>query len=179
VGQGAAVSRTKIFQGVAAGDKASLTLIFSASAHPGPWVAARRMNLDIFAYVKRQSSHAQGHGFALGKCMRSADFKLPPTNEASKASKRGSVFIEGVSIQNSLVQAYDVAQGDGWNDGLSKMMQAADLNKHVPALVARELEGNALEVTPTGPNRGRGLATLKGKREGDVLLNASALFYAW
>jgi len=87
--------------------------------------------------------------------MRSADFKLPPTKEASKPSKRGQRFsARGVSIQNSLVQAYDVAQGDGWSDGLNKMMQAADLNKHVPALVARELEWNALEVTPTDPNMG-------------------------
>jgi hypothetical protein len=55
-----------IFTRLVEAEKSQVIVILTPSAHPGPWVVARRLQLDVFVGTRRWSTHAQRHGMEVG-----------------------------------------------------------------------------------------------------------------
>ncbi len=74
------------------------------------------------------------------------------------------------------VEAWDVAQGPGWREGVNKVISGDILVKNVARLLESELLSNPVKLTPV-TDMGRGLACVRGLRDGEKICDASSLFF--
>jgi hypothetical protein len=168
-----------IFTGLVEAEKAQVMIILTPSAHPGPWVVARRVQLDVHVGTLRWSTHAQRHGMQVGQGMRRRDLKpsVSPAKLQSPQPPDSRPYIPcTVSGNNSVLEAYDVAPGVSWRDGLNLQMSGDALAKACARLVAEQLDTGFLAVSAVDAKIGRSLETTRLLRDGDVL-PASAMFF--
>jgi len=167
-----------LFAGLLEAEKAQVMIILTPSAHPGPWVVARRLQLDVFVSTRRCSAHAQRHGMQIGEGMRSCDLTPSASSPELQQSQRSECpYIRGAVVgDSSVLEAYDVAPGVSWRDGLNLQVSGDALAKGSARLVAEQLDTGFLAVSAVDAKIGRSLETTRMLRDGDVL-PASALFF--
>ena len=161
------------------GDKAQVVAVLSPSAHPGPWVAARKMALDVFVLTRRQNAHARQHGLQLGESLRKRELApdAPPAAEKRKRQDAPFQSILGAVVgDQQVLEAYDVSTGAEWVDGINKCLSGDALDACAGRLVAEQLDKLELKITHMDPTTGRGLETTKFMRDGDTF-PASSLFF--
>ena len=103
-----------------------MVAFLSPSAHPGSWVAARRLAQDVFVCARRFSNHARRHAIQLYETqlyetLRRKDLE-PPSSQVSEPEGApalpGLIRLRAGAAQGAL-EAYDVAPGSLWRDGLN------------------------------------------------------------
>ena len=163
-----------------ASDKATAAVVLSTTAHPSHWLACRDLGLDTIVLTARWSDHCTGHRMHLAKQIlvsnHRTDLALRPGIQASSEA-HCQFFIEAtikLDVAEQVVEAYDVSQGIVWHDGLNRILQS--LTSSSQKQVRTESESDGLRITGQ-TDIGRGLETLTAKREGEILCNASALFF--
>ena len=121
------------------------------SAHPGPWVVARRLQLDVFASTRGCSAHAQRHGMQLGEGMRFCGLTPSGSSPVLQQSQRPEwPYIRGAVVgDSSVLEAYDVAPRVSWRDGLNLQVSGDALATGSARIVAEQLG------TFSGVRRGR------------------------
>ena len=166
-----------LYTGLLEAENAQVMIILAPSAHPGPWVAARRLQLDAFVSTRRCSAHAQQHGMKLGEGMRSNDLRLGVSSSVLQQPQRPeSPYIRGMVVEeSSVLEAYDVAPDMSWRDGLNLQVSGDALANVSARLVTEQLETGFLAVSDVDAKFGRSLETTRMLRDGDVF-PASALF---
>jgi hypothetical protein len=164
-----------------AADKATAAVVMSTTPHPSHWLACLNLGLDTIVFTARWSDHCKGHGIHLAKQIlnanHSTDLALQLRPSVQTPSEAQCQFFIEAAVKNAeeqIVEAYDVSQGCEWHDGLNRILPSltASSQKQVRA----ESESNGLRITGQ-TDIGRGLETLSARREGDILCNASALFF--
>ena len=168
---------TKILTIIGSVDKTNTLVIMSASAHPGPWLAALGLNLRPFVLTEHFSEHSQAHAISLAKMVRKAALRVTPDVSVGVAFEEGSRTIDARVVGTQVVEVYTISQGLLWHDGLNRVIPAAPLAREMTSLVAQELEKHRLAISPIDSKRGRGLVTQAPVREGGVVCPASCLFY--
>ena len=168
-----------------AGAKAKMAAIISTTANPGHWLACLRMGMDpVMVLSRKWSEHSENHGKALGRRLLELEGAGSPA--LSQAALGGQPAMPAIcqymdvalkrSAHESL-EAYDLSQGSAWNEGLNRVVLASMLVRGSHALVRREAEEFSLRLSAIVPGKGRGLEALKATREGEVVCNATALFF--
>ena len=72
-----------LLDGLVGGSRTSVVAFLSPSAHPGSWVAARRLAQDVFVCARRFSNHARRHAIQLYEDLRRKDL-VPPSSQVSE-----------------------------------------------------------------------------------------------
>lgn len=160
--------------------KADTVAIMSTTAHPSHWLACEKLGLLTWVLTRRWSDHSSGHGLALGKQIILKEESKPTPCPKADPQPHPMQFIEAsikLGCESQLVEAYDVVQGSEWNDGVNRSVPPQVLVPGSQALVRKEAELHQVRVTSVLPDKGRGIETIVAKREGEVVCDASALFF--
>ena len=72
-----------LLEGLVGGSQTGVVAFLSPSAHPGSWVAARRLAQDVFVCARRFSNHARRHAIQLYETLRRKDLQ-PPSSQVSE-----------------------------------------------------------------------------------------------
>ena len=169
-----------ILEGLVDGSRTGVLAILSPSAHPGSWVASRRLAQDVFVCARRFSNHACRHAVHLYSDLRRKDLEPPKSQEpktAAPAGLPGVIQLSAALSQQDVLEAYDVSPGSLWRDGLNlnKLFGEA-FNSQASRLVASQLETHGLAISAIDAKSGRGLEAARLLRDGEAL-PASALFF--
>ena len=166
-----------VYKNLLLADKAQVVAVLSPSAHPGPWVAARRLAADVFVSTRRHSAHAHRHGLQLGEAMRRADL-TPAAGPAPAAAQLARGGISATVVGEQVVEAYDIAPGPSWRDGLNLAVAGDVFAKSTARLVDEQLDslGLALSAAEGAGGAGRALEAARLLRDGTAI-PASALFF--
>ena len=110
-----------LLDGLVGGSRTDVVAFLSPSAHPGSWVAARRLAQDVFVCARRFSNHARRHAIQLYDNLRRKDLE-PSSSQVSEPE--GAPALPGlirlrVGAAQGALEAYDVAPGGLWRDGLN------------------------------------------------------------
>ena len=155
-------------------NQAQFTILLGPSAHPAPWVSARELGLDMFVLTRRQSLHALGHGQALGKALRREALAPSPLPDEAPSPAAYQCFNATV-VGDSVLEAYDVAAGPLWREGLNRNPSGEAFVSAGARLVAEQLESLALGMSAAEAGT-RHLTTKKPLTNGTTM-PASALFF--
>ena len=171
-----------ILEGLMEGSRTGVLAILSPSAHPGCWVASRRLAQDVFVCSRRFSNHSRRHAMKLYEDLRRQDLAPAPSAEestpaATTAPSVGVMQISASSSSQDVLEAYDVSTGDLWRDGLNlTQVHGEAFNQQAARLVGSQLEHYNLALSAVDTKSGRGLESAKMFRDGEAL-PASALFF--
>ena len=77
----------QLLNGLVGGSQTGVVAFLSPSAHPGSWVAARRLAQDVFVCARRFSNHARRHAIQLFETLRRKDLQ-PPSSQVSEPGGR-------------------------------------------------------------------------------------------
>ena len=166
-----------IIEGLLGGERTSVIAILSPSAHPGSWLACRRLSQEVFVCTRRFSTHARRHALNLYNELRRKD--LAPANSAT-TTQAGIASPGVIRISVGLkqdIEAYDVSPGQSWRDGLNLNQLAGEaFNSQASRLVGSQLETYGLAISAVDAKSGRGLEASRLLRDGEAV-PASALFF--
>ena len=119
-------------------DQAQFTVILGPGAQPSPWVSARELGLDAFVMTRRQSPHALAHGQALGQALRRE--ALAPAPLPDQGTPAAFQFFTAMVVADSVLEAYDVASGPLWREGINRNPSGDPFSSACARLVAEQLE---------------------------------------
>ena len=111
-----------ILDGLVGGSLTGVVAFLSPSTHPGSWVAARRLAQDVFVCARRFSNHARRHAIQLYDNLRRKDLEPSPSQVSEPEPAPvlpGLIRLRLVTTEQGAVEAYDVAPGSLWRDGLN------------------------------------------------------------
>ena len=116
---------------------ADVAVILSASAYPGPWLAARSQNLKCFVLTQRVSKHCLKHGQELFKALTGGAFL---TTRGNASDAKVQAIEEGPSMHQNIILtmppiserqqgfcASEVAKGGNAFDGLDRNFSPLEL----------------------------------------------------
>ena len=170
-----------IIEGLLGGERTSVIAILSPSAHPGSWLASRRLAQEVFVCTRRCSTHARRHALNLYNELRRKDLAPSNSQEATTTQAAtappGVIRISAASTPQDVLEAYDVSPGQSWRDGLNLNQLAGEaFNAQASRLVGSQLETHGLAISAVDTKSGRGLEASRLLRDGEAL-PASALFF--
>ena len=173
---------TEMLTMLGSGVKASACIILSTTAHPSHWLASEKMGLDTWVLTRRWSEHSFGHGQQLGRelLIKEELIAMPAVADNSGESSATPECIQAAVeriADGQLIEAYDMVQGDGWNEGINRAVPAQIMIPGSQGLVRKEAEQFSLRVTNANAQTGRGLETVVARRDGEKVCTASALFF--
>jgi hypothetical protein len=164
-----------------AADKATAAVVVSTTPHPSHWLACLNLGLDTIVFTGRWSDHCKGHGIHLAKHILNSNHKTdlalrlrPGVQTHSESQCRFFIAASIKKAEEQIVEAYDVSQGIWWHDGLNRILPS--LVSSSQKQVRTEIESTGLRITGHS-DIGRGLETLIARRHGEIVCNASALFF--
>lgn len=170
---------TEVLTLLGAALKSDTALVLSTTAHPAHWLACERLGLKTWVLTRRWSEHSRGHGEALGKAILLQE-AMPAKVCPAVPDDRPIQFISAAvksGREEQVIEAYDVVQGGEWNDGVNRSIPKQIIDPGSQAFVRKEADIHQLRVTPVVPDKGRGIETVVSKREGEIVCEASALFF--
>ena len=137
------------------------------------------LGAGYYVLRRRQNIHARNHGLELGESLRKSVLvpeKPTQLNKSQEPAQSFQTILGCVVGDQGVVDAYTVASGSGWNDGLNRSFSGETFQGATGRLVAEQLESQGLSITPVEADHGRGLLTNNLLRDGSTL-PASALFF--
>ena len=169
-----------ILEGLMEGSRTGVLAILSPSAHPGCWVASRRLAQDVFVCSRRFSNHSRRHALKLYEDLRRQDLAPAQSAEESTPAATTSLGVMQISASSSphdVLEAYDVSTGELWRDGLNlTQLHGEAFNQQAARLVGSQMEQYSLAISAVNAKFGRGLDASKMFRDGEAV-PASALFF--
>lgn len=158
----------ELFQVLGKSDASNVAILITGSAHPGSWLALRRVQATVFVHTARLNPHALGHGMAVARRLRAQDLQPVDTTSAQKFAHSGAFeMIEGpdLSDEPQVIEAWDVTQGETWYEGLNLVLPAEQVANNMQTLFDSELQVAPLRVKAPEGQFGRGLVATRGLRE--------------
>ena len=156
-------------------EKAQVLAVFSPSAHPGVWIAAREMNLDVFSLTQRQHPHNEAHGMELGQTLR-FEVLAPASQLPNETPPQERSTIMAAIEEKPGLMAHDVLCGSAWHDGVNNGQHGKEFDALCARLVQGQLTESGLALTAVSSSTGRGLAANRGLSEGEHI-SASAVYF--
>ena len=140
----------EILRKLGAADRAGVALIFTPSAHPSPWLACSKIGLETFLFTRRLSIHPQRHWEYLGRALLKDGIEkqlqqslvggLPgvvsvsaTTQNVPATSPKLYQSIQARINGKQVVEAYDIAPGTSWMDGMNRNIPPNHLSKEAHA----------------------------------------------
>ena len=154
-------------------------IIVSQSAHPGPILAARSLNVSTHAVYSRVSEHSKNHGRKILRDCMFADF-VREGRKQQRGEKRVIAKESGFSVlqapEDQTVLFEQAALGATWRSGFDQYPASDFLERAVPRLLQDELDSSILSISMVDGQRR--LVTTKAAKEGDMLVVATALLFS-
>ena len=125
--------------------QSSMAVIMSSSAHPGHWVSCLKSKVPAYVLTRRWSPHSIQHAKALGQKMLLEEV----VQQSATADTRDHVCYLDLRVpdEGQVIEAYDVHQGQAWNDGVNLRVPEGVMQEKCQKLVAKELETFRLSLT--------------------------------
>ena len=176
-----------IFGQIANAQSGGNCIIFSTTAHPASAVAAREHGLETFILRDRPTAHSILRGLRLARRLffQSRLEEERARIQATAASRKRPLAVSDlqfISITAPTPQPLEVGEvapaTDSFPGGFDNVPAESAFDSAIPQLLDRELDKWGLFTTQPEGGRGRGLASTKSLRDGDLICNVPSLKFS-